>query len=90
MKRCYCCGGRFQNARSQRGTLLKVLYPYAAFFLISKGYEKGRYRLRPLCRSCAYAYGVGVIEMDGNTYKEYYDFDEKKFKEQYESDSESH
>ena len=78
-----------KNARSISGTLLKKFYPYAAFFVISKGYEKGRYRLRPLCRLCAYDYGVGVIEMDGNIYKNHYDFNEEKVKKQYESNPES-
>ena len=36
---------------------------------------------RPLCRACAYRYGHGVIECDGNTYMEPDEFSEKKWKE---------
>lgn len=88
MKRCYCCGGTLRNARGYSGTLLKVNYPYAATFKVLRGKHKGLFHFEPLCRACAYDYGRGVIEMDGNTYKGPADFCEKKYKQTlYESDT---
>ena len=80
MDKCYCCGGKMRNVRSQNGTLLKRNYPYIAVFKLSKGKHKGKNWFKPLCRACAYGYGRGVIEMDGNKYFDYYTFDEKKYK----------
>jgi len=62
---------------------IKIM-PYTATFRITKGKDKGLFAFRPLCRSCAYRYGRGVIECDGNTYMEPDEFSEKKWKEGHE------
>lgn len=78
---CYCCGGDMTtNLYTRGGHLLKISYPYASMFKITKGHYKGNYKLETLCRACAYDYGMGVIEMDGETYYNYYDFNEHKYK----------
>lgn len=81
MSKCFICGGRMRNIRSLNGTLLKRTYPYAGFFKITKGKNKGFYKFRLMCRSCAYNLGKGVIEMDGYTYQDKNDFNEKRYKE---------
>lgn len=53
----------------------------AKWFKITKGKYKGMNRFRPLCRACAYNYGRGVAECDGNTYMKPDEFSEKKWKE---------
>ena len=85
MKRCYACGGIMRSLYSPRGTLLKKTYPYIAVFGITKGKNKGMGRFQVLCRACAYDYGKGVIEMDGYTYKNFYDFSESRYKKALES-----
>ena len=77
---CYACGGKMQNCYSPSGTLLKKSFPYMAFYKIFKGKNKGYNRCKIICRACAYAYGKGVIEMDGKTYQDYYEFNEIKYK----------
>lgn len=80
-KKCWCCGGDMtRNLYSYNGTLLKRCYPYIAVFKITKGENKGLNRFRTLCRACAYGYGKGVIEMDGNVYNNEYEFNERRFK----------
>lgn len=82
-KRCWCCGGDMtKNTYSLSGTLLKRNYPYVAEFKVSKGKNKGKYWFKTLCRACAYDYGRGVIEMDGNTYTNYFEFNESKYKKE--------
>ena len=81
-KKCYVCGGVMRNMRSKSGTLLAIQYPYCGSYKILHGKKKGFYHFKILCRACAYAYGKGVIEMDGNTYKDYYDFSEAKYKKE--------
>jgi len=71
-----------RNAYGPSGTLLRRNYPYVATFKYIKGKYKGLYRFRALCRACAYNYGRGVIEMDGNTYIDYYAFNEDKYKKE--------
>lgn len=80
MRKCYICGGEMRNVRSLSGTLRKKTYPYMALFNITKGKYKGMSQFHIMCRACAYNFGKGVIEMDGYTYKDFYDFDESKFK----------
>ena len=79
MSKCYVCGGKMRNVYIN-GTLLKKMYPYMAEFRITKGKEKGMHKFRPMCRACAYAFGKGVIEMDGYTYWDMYEFSESRFK----------
>ena len=79
--RCWCCGGVMRNSRSINGTLLKRNFPYTGMFRITKGYLKGGFRFKMLCRACAYDYERGVIEMDGETYKRPDEFNESKYKE---------
>lgn len=80
-KKCWCCGGDMtHNLRSKNGTLLKRVYPYVGAFRITKGFYKGNTWFKILCRACAYDYGVGVIEMDGETYMDYYVFNEWEYK----------
>lgn len=55
-------------------------YPYVATFKITKGQYKGNVRFKYLCRICAYDYGIGVIEMDGETYQNPKDFNEAAYK----------
>lgn len=73
--KCWCCGKDMKS--HVPGT--KVM-PYTATFRITKGKNKGLVAFRPLCRSCAYRYGRGVVECDGNTYMEPDEFSEKKWK----------
>lgn len=80
--KCYCCGGKMQNIYSPSGMLLRREFPYIATFKITKGKYCGLNHFEILCRACAYDYGVGVIEMDGETYHDYYQFNEKQYKEQ--------
>lgn len=79
--RCYACGGIMKNLRSRSGTLLQQHYPYCGVFKITRGKNKGKFMFHILCRSCAYMYGRGVIEMDAETYKSPLEFDERKYKE---------
>lgn len=69
MSRCFACGHTMDKG-----------YPYMAAFKITKGKGKGLFRFRALCRACAYDFGSGVVEMDGETYRYPYDFDEGKYK----------
>ena len=80
ISKCYCCGGKMRNSRSDSGTLLRRNYPYAATYKYTKGKNKGFYHLKPLCRACAYGYGKGVIEMDGKLYIRPSDFSEGDYK----------
>lgn len=82
MRRCWSCGGMMRNVRSLSGTLLHTSYQYVASFNVTKGKGKGSCWFKTLCRYCAYAYGVGVIEMDGNTYQKPEDFNEAKYKKE--------
>lgn len=75
-KKCYACGKTLHNTRIN-GTLLKHNFPYMACYKAYKGKEKGFSRFHLLCRACAYGYGLGVIEKDGNLYKNYNEFKEK-------------
>lgn len=75
--KCFSCGGKLRNTRSLNGTILKHNFPYMACFKAFKGKEKGFSRFHMLCRACAYAYGLGVIEKDGKVYMNYFDFKEK-------------
>lgn len=81
LSKCYICGGKMRNIYSQRGTLLKKTYPYIASFEITKGKHKGAGKFRAMCRACAYAFGKGVIEMDGYTYYDKDGFSEARYKE---------
>ena len=69
-----------RNVYSLAGTLLRRTYPYAGLFKITKGKRKGNYKIRAMCRACAYDFGRGVIEMDGNSYMEPGEFSESKYK----------
>ena len=81
-KKCHCCDGTLHNIHSPiTGETWKHTYPYCASFKVTKGKHKGNYQLKILCRECAYAYGKGVIEMDGQTYYNPNEFNEKKYKE---------
>ena len=82
MRRCWSCGGKMRNFRSVQGTLMHTSYPYVAVFKVTKGKHKGQNWFKTLCRSCAYAFGNGVIEMDGNTYQNPGDFNEAEYKKQ--------
>ena len=77
-RKCYCCGGTMKNQMPR----LHTTYPYMAIFKITKGKNKGFNRFRIICRRCAYDYGLGVIEMDGKTYYDYYEFKESKYKKE--------
>lgn len=71
---CYACNAELKNTYSTSGALLRRNYPYMSVFKYSKGHKKGLSRFRILCRECAYAYGKGVTEIDGETYMEKEDF----------------
>lgn len=73
--KCWCCGRDMKS----RVTGTKIM-PYAATFNISKGKYKGFVALHPLCRACAYKYGRGVVECDGNTYMKPDEFTEERCK----------
>ena len=55
MCRCYVCG---KDIKDEKG--------YAATYRVGKG----TYKFRLLCRKCAYSYGRGVIEEDGEIHAE--------------------
>ena len=76
---CWCCGGEMKCHHFSDGSVHRF-FPYIAIFRITKGKNKGMNRFRMLCRACAYEYGKGVIEMDGNTYMHMLDFNERKYK----------
>lgn len=78
--RCYCCNGVMKNSRSASGELLRQNFPYIGVFKIVKGRDKGYFKFRILCRACAYNYGVGVVEMDAETYQKPEEFSELEFK----------
>lgn len=80
MKNCYICGGKMGNIVIN-GTMLKKTYPYIGEFRITKGKNKGKFKFHVMCRACAYSLGKGVIEMDGYTYHDSYEFNENRFKE---------
>lgn len=80
--KCWCCGGVMKNHKYSDGSVHKF-YPYIATFKITKGEYKGMNKFRMLCRACAYEYGKGVIEMDGNTYKHPLDFNERRYKHEH-------
>ena len=75
-RRCFCCGGKMRNASGPSGTLLRKQYPYCGEFKK----RNGLFFFAILCRSCAYAYGRGVVEMDGETYQDPGDFNEEAYK----------
>lgn len=75
--KCWCCGRDMKSHVPEN----KIM-PYTATFRISKGKNKGLFAFRALCRQCAYRYGRGVVECDGNTYMEPDEFSEKKWKEE--------
>ena len=79
-KKCSCCGGNGGNTISTDGKVLRRRYPYVGVFKITKGKDKGNFQFRVLCRECAYAYGKGVIEMDGETYQNPSEFNEEEYK----------
>lgn len=81
MSKCYICGGKMKNIYSPQGTLLKRTYPYIASFVITKGKNKGLSKFHVMCRSCAYDFNMGVIEMDGYTYTDRNEFKESRFKD---------
>lgn len=82
MRKCYCCGGWMKNVRSSYGTLLHKCYPYIGTFRIVQGKNRGNFHFKPLCRACAYAYGRGVVEIDGNVYQDPEEFNEETYKAQ--------
>ena len=59
-KTCYCC---------KKDTPLDEPLYCASFKNLD-----GNFMFKILCRKCAYAYGVGVIESDGKTYQSYEDY----------------
>ncbi len=71
---CYACNAELKNTYSTSGTLLRRNYPYMSVFKYGKGKNKGLSRFRILCRECAYSYGKGVTEIDGEIYMEKEDF----------------
>lgn len=75
-RRCFCCGGTMRNIYGASGTLLKKSYPYCGQIKL----RNGKFKLVNLCRACAYAYGRGVIEMDGKTYQNPWEFREEQYK----------
>lgn len=69
-KDCYVCGCDMSNR-----------FPYTATYRIIKGEDVGMCRFHILCRECAYKYKLGVIEMDGETYRNLDDFREREYKD---------
>lgn len=74
--KCWCCGCELKSFVPG----IKIM-PYVAIFRISKGKDNDSFAFRPICRSCAYKYGRGVVECDGNTYMKPDEFSEKEWKE---------
>ena len=62
-EKCWCCSCEMKSHVSR----IKIM-PYAAIFRILKGKDKDCFAFRQICRSCAYSYGRGVVECDGNIY----------------------
>lgn len=75
IEKCYCCGRRYTEL-----VYPDNLYPYLGVYKITRGRDEGCNKLRIICRECAYDYGRGVVEMDGETYTDYYAFDEGEYK----------
>lgn len=64
---CYVCHKDFGDEEK----------PYCRVFPAGEG----RSRFGIICRKCAYSFGDGVIEADGETYTDYYAFSEERWKE---------
>ena len=79
--KCWCC----ERDMKSRTPGIKIM-PYTATYRITKGKDKGLVAFRPLCRSCAYNYGRGVVECDGNTYMEPDEFSEQKWMKEQEKE----
>ena len=77
-RKCFACGGKMRNRTRPDGTLRKRRFPYCACFKR----RDGRYYIAILCRACAYLYGRGVIEMDGETYQNPWEFSEEQYKKE--------
>ncbi len=88
MRTCFVCGKEMKNIYDSSGVLLGKTYPYIGTYIITKGPLKGHGKFRTICRACAYDYGHGVIEMDGNTYQSPEDFNETQYKESNQNRSE--
>lgn len=76
--KCHICGG---GTRSAANGIRHKTYPYCGAFKITRGRHKGSFRFKIMCRACAYDFGRGVVEADGNTYWDYYAFNEEKWRE---------
>lgn len=69
MSHCYKCGGIIKNTI------------YAMFLTYKEDKKILRGAIEPLCRSCAYSYKLGVIEMDGEEYQCENEFNEEEYKQ---------
>lgn len=79
MQNCFKCGKLMKNHRDKEGNIFQKEYPYMTFLDITLNGKRTCYN-KVICRKCAYTYGLGVIEMDGETYFNFNDFDEEEYK----------
>lgn len=79
MSHCYKCGRRIKNAI--KGKQIIKNYPYAMFLTYKEDKKVLRGAIEPLCRSCAYSYKLGVLEMDGEEYQCENEFNEEEYKQ---------
>ena len=84
-RKCFACGGKMRNPRGAGGTLLKKSYPYCAEYKR----RDGKFYFAILCRGCAYLYGRGVVEMDGKTYQNPWEFREEQYKKELRNERET-
>lgn len=79
MSHCYKCRRRMKNRI--KGKQIIKNYPYAVFLTYKEDKEVLGGEIKPLCRSCAYSYQLGVIEMDGEEYQRENEFNEEEYKQ---------
>lgn len=79
MRKCFKCGKLMENHRDKDDNIIQKEYPYMVFLDTTLNDKRTCYN-KVICRKCAYSYGIGVIEMDGETYNKINEFDEEEYK----------
>lgn len=79
MDRCFKCRKLMKNHRDKDDNIIQKEYPYMVFLDVTLNGMCACYN-KVICRKCAYSYDIGVIEMDGEVYLNFYDFNEEEYK----------